>query len=624
MQNRATLVIIVLLAAVTVLLIASSAVADWPVEDGSSLAVGSLSPDCQELLTNGDFESGSLPPWDGGGNIGLGPGRNSTYGAWLGDADDAEGELRQGVTIPADANSVQLEFWWLAESTSEQPGDAVDVIVQYGDEQADLLRTLPAVEPLGQWRQEVVDLAAYAGREAAIAFLVHTDDQVPSTFRLDDVSLRACGATTPTPTSTPTSTPTGTVSPPTGQRIYLPLVQKSPAQPTPTPTATPTGMPALVVNTTDDTDDGACDATHCSVFEAVNAANFNSGPDTITFNIPSSDSGCDSAGVCTIRPTSFSVYLSDDETTIDGYSQPGASPNTNPVGQSINAALKIVLDGSLLPTCCPSGLDIRSSSNVVQGLVIHRFYTGIQVVDADGNRFEGNFIGTDVHGSADRGNSCSGISISGVQGGPGSSNNVVGGSQPQARNLISSNGCVGVEIGPTGNSRVQGNYVGTDVTGTAALPNNTDGIYVFNASSDNLIGGTAQGQANLIAFNGGDGVEVSGGYGAKHNTITRNRIHSNTGKGIALRSGGNEGLAAPVITTASSTQVSGTACSNCTMEVFSDTNDEGAIYEGTTTADAAGNWTLTKAGGLTGPYVTATATDANGNTSEFSAAVSVP
>ena len=58
--------------------------------------------------------------------------------------------------------------------------------------------------------------------------------------------------------------------------------------------------------------------------------------------------------------------------------------------------LKIVLDGSLLPQCCLSGLDIYSSNNVVRGLVIHRFYTGIDVVDADGNRFDGNFIGTDV------------------------------------------------------------------------------------------------------------------------------------------------------------------------------------------------------------------------------------
>lgn len=523
-----------------------------------------------------------------------------------------------------------LEFWWLAESTEEQPGDAVDVIVQYGDEQADLLRTLPAVEPLGQWRQEVVDLAAYAGQEVAVTFLVHTDDEVLSVFGLDDVSLKACGATTPTPTSTPTgrvsptptSTPTSTVSPTPGRLVYLPLILKPPTPPA--PTSTPTQQPGLVVNTTDATVDGTCDSAHCSLFEAVNAANLNSGPDTITFNIPSSDQGCDGAGVCTIRATSYSLYLSDDETAIDGYTQPGASPNTNPFGQPINAVLKIVLDGSLLPTCCPSGLDIRSSNNVARGLVIHRFFTGIQVVDADGNRFEGNFIGTDAQGKTGLGNRCSGMSISGVQGGAGSSNNVVGGSQPQARNLISSNSCVGVEIGPTGNSRVQGNYVGSDVTGTAALPNNTDGIYIFNVSSDNLIGGTADGQANLIAFNGGDGIEVAGGYGAKHNTITRNRIHNNTGKGISLRSGGNEGLAAPVITAASATQVSGTSCANCTIEVFSDAEDEGAIYEGTTTADASGSWTLTKTGGLAGPYVAATATDANGNTSEFSTPVSVP
>ena len=617
-------------AALILLLAASYSVAGPPVADGSSPAIGSLSLDCQELLINGDFETGSFPPWDSWGSVSLGPGHNSAYGVWLGGTNNAAGELLQGVAIPADANSVPLEFWWLAESTEEQPGDAVDVIVQYGDEQVDLLRTLPAVEPLGQWRQEVVDLAAYAGQEVAVTFLVHTDDEALSIFGLDDVSLKACGATTPTPTSTPTgtvsptptSTPTGTVSPSPGLRVYLPLILKPPTPPTPTPT--PTQQPGLVVNTTDATVDGTCDSTHCSLFEAVNAASFNSGPDTITFNIPSSDPGCDGAGVCTIRPTSYSLYLSDDETTIDGYTQPGASPNTNPFGQPINAVLKIVLDGSLLPTCCPSGLDIRSANNVVRGLVIHGFYTGIDVVDADGNRFEGNFIGTDVQGKTGLGNRCSGISISGVQGGAGSSNNVVGGSNPQARNLISSNSCVGVEIGPTGNSRVQGNYVGSDVTGAAALPNNTDGIYIFNVSNDNLIGGTAEGQANLIAFNGGDGVEVSGDYGAKHNTITRNRIHSNTGKGIALPSGGNEGLAAPVITTASATQVSGTACSNCTIEVFSDANDEGAFYEGTITANSSGNWTFTKAGGLTGPYVTATATDANGNTSEFSAPVSVP
>ena len=71
MRTRTTLITIVLLAAIIVLLIASSTVADWPVEDAGSPAIGSLSTDCQELLVNGDFEAGSLPPWDGGGNIGM-------------------------------------------------------------------------------------------------------------------------------------------------------------------------------------------------------------------------------------------------------------------------------------------------------------------------------------------------------------------------------------------------------------------------------------------------------------------------------------------------------------------------------------------------------------------------
>jgi CSLREA domain-containing protein len=377
-----------------------------------------------------------------------------------------------------------------------------------------------------------------------------------------------------------------------------------------------------VVNTTNDVDDGTCNATHCSLREALNAAAVHTGPDTISFNIPPADPGRDASGVCTICPASVLPSLTDGGTIIDGYTQPGASPNSNPFGQPINAALKIVLDGSQVPYY-PDGLDIRSSGNLVRGLVVQRFNDGISVLDASDNRIEGNFIGTDALGSADLGNRCHGVSISGVQGGPGSTNNVLGGSSPQARNLIAGNDCVGVGIGPVGNNKVLGNYIGTNASGTAALPNNGDGVYVYNVSNNNVIGGQAVGEANLIAFNGGHGVEIHGAYGAARNTISRNRIHSNTGKGIALLSGGNAGLAAPVITTASAIQVSGTACANCTVEVFSDAADEGAIYEGAITANAAGNWTFTKPGGLTGPYVTATATDGQGNTSEFSAPVSV-
>jgi CSLREA domain-containing protein len=382
------------------------------------------------------------------------------------------------------------------------------------------------------------------------------------------------------------------------------------------------GPASLVVNTTSDSDDGACDATHCSLREAMTVAYSNPGPDTISFNIPPNDPGCNAAGVCTIHPATYLPLVTDAETAIDGFSQPGALPNSSPSGQGINAVYKIVLDGSAVP-CCHAAVEFRSSGNLVRGLVIQRFYYGVFVLDADDNRIEGNFIGTDAQGASTAGNLCVGVSINSTEGGPASHNNVLGGSSPQARNLISGNGCAGVEIGPGGNNKVQGNIIGADASGTLPLLNVGDGVYVFNATNNNVIGGEAAGEANLIAFNGEYGVEVSGGYGASGNTITRNRIHSNVDRGIALLGGGNAGLAAPEITVAMASYVSGKACAGCTIEVFSDENGEGAVYEGTTTAGENGTWSLGEPGGVAGPNLTATATDGTGNTSEFSAPASL-
>jgi len=169
---------------------------------------GTLPPGCVELLENGDFESGSLLPWSRWGDVHLaGWGYESAHGAALGGVDDAEGELFQGVTIPAGAHPVRLEFWWIVEFEAEQPGDFIDVLVQYGEE-FDTMRVLRAVEPVGVWRHEVVDLGAYAGQTILVTFLVRTDGEMPSAFVLDEISLQACGV------PTPTSTPTRTIGPP--------------------------------------------------------------------------------------------------------------------------------------------------------------------------------------------------------------------------------------------------------------------------------------------------------------------------------------------------------------------------------------------------------------------------
>ena len=178
-------------------------VADTPTPTPSATAP--LPSGCQELLINGDFETDDLLQWGRDGAVEMGPGRNSDHGVWLGGTDNAGGELWQGVRVPAGASLVRLAFWWLVESEVEQPGDALEVIVQYGGGQADHLRTLQATVPFGQWQEEAVDLTAFAGREIAVTFLVHTDGEVPATFGLDDVTLQACGGR-PAPTLTPTTT----------------------------------------------------------------------------------------------------------------------------------------------------------------------------------------------------------------------------------------------------------------------------------------------------------------------------------------------------------------------------------------------------------------------------------
>jgi hypothetical protein len=151
---------------------------------------------CQEWLRNGGFQRGSLLPWRSDGAAGLGSGREDEYGAWLGGQDSITAELFQLVTLPVGADPMLLTFWWMAESEIEQLGDVLRVLIQY-DEQADRLLELPATGPRGEWRYAAVDLGAYAGRPIWVTFQAQTDAEVPTTFRVDDVSLLACGAEPP-------------------------------------------------------------------------------------------------------------------------------------------------------------------------------------------------------------------------------------------------------------------------------------------------------------------------------------------------------------------------------------------------------------------------------------------
>jgi CSLREA domain-containing protein len=300
---------------------------------------------------------------------------------------------------------------------------------------------------------------------------------------------------------------------------------------------------------------------------------------------------------------------------------------------------------------------------------------GIKFDDAAFSDFaliQGNFIGTNVLGEAGT-NMGNGVGISGARSG-----DTIGGASTAARNVISGNAGAGIG-GSSGGGTIQGNYIGTNSAGTAAVPNlgggivsiglgtvegnvisgNAEaGVKLFGAQNmvvrGNLIGTAADGvtslpnygpdedlghgvwftgaalsnavigaPGNVIAFNQGDGVRIDDP--AVRITVRYNSIHDNGGLGINLSGGGNAGLLPPTISAVTATSVSGNACINCvSVDVYSDLADEGRIYEGSAAVQGTtGNpWTFN--GALTGPNITATGTDINGNTSEFTAPIACP
>ena len=229
-----------------------------------------------------------------------------------------------------------------------------------------------------------------------------------------------------------------------------------------------------------------------SLRQAILDANSNMGLDTIAFNIPG-------AGVHTITPaTPFDPIA--DPVLIDGYSQPGTSVNTDPI--ATNAILLIELDGS---AGGDTGFNIGGGANgsTVQGLVINRFGTGVVVRGTATNCVvRGNFIGTDPTGAFALGN------IGGIQiGSDSGTTNTIGGLLPSDRNLVSGNTAGGLgAILLESPALVEGNLIGTDATGTHALPN----LLGLSTGVGSTIGGTAPGAGNVVSGNTLDGINVDG------------------------------------------------------------------------------------------------------------------
>jgi len=116
-------------------------------------------------------------------------------------------------------------------------------------------------------------------------------------------------------------------------------------------------------------------------------------------------------------------------------------------------------------------------------------------VEPRGNTVSGNYIGTDLNGTADLGNTIYGVWILG-----GAQSNTIGGTSSGAGNVISGNDASGLAISGTGTNSnvVKGNYIGTVADGTSARRNEEEGVYIYGGAQYNTIGGTVAGARNII------------------------------------------------------------------------------------------------------------------------------
>ncbi len=248
----------------------------------------------------------------------------------------------------------------------------------------------------------------------------------------------------------------------------------------------------------------------------------------------------------------------------------------------------VILNGSQVPGGWTAGLQLVSSeSSTIMGLQIS-YFPG------------------------------PGIAISGD-----STYNIIGGDRslgvgPFGQGNLFSQNKVGVDLsssGPVFNT-VTGNLIGTDAGGAEDPDFQGGGVHIWEGAHGNIIG-----PDNIIAYNRYYGIAVEHSEGL-YNTITQNSIYENGDSDIYL--GGevssNARLATPIILDydLSAGTLTGTTCSNCRVEIFSDSGYGGEIFEGQTTADDLGVFTFDKGEAFSGPNLTVTTTNLEGTSSEFS------
>lgn len=321
---------------------------------------------------------------------------------------------------------------------------------------------------------------------------------------------------------------------------------------------------------------------------------------------------------------------------------PDAAGTNSPGVQAYGVALLTGASGNII------GGTTTGAGNVVSGNGLYGVYMFGPAVG--GNVVEGNLIGTDVTGTNALPNGPFTYGGWGIGVWNYANNNIIGGTTAGARNVIS--GTVGygygIAIGTANSNVVEGNYIGTDISGKNAVPNGFAGVAVESGSVGNLIGGTATGAGNIIGYNY-IGVAVYQSN-TTNNAIRGNSIFDNGWVGIDLDGfpGNHVGFEAgpddwqnyPVITNAfgygSSTIIQGNFNSlpNDTyyIDFYGNSVEEsygygqGQVYIGTVSVTTSGMGNAffaytNNSFNYAGQYISATATAATGDSSQFAADV---
>ena len=334
----------------------------------------------------------------------------------------------------------------------------------------------------------------------------------------------------------------------------------------------------------------ASDSGAGSLRQAILDANAAGGADTINFNIVGS--GIHTITLATALPTITGAVV------IDGYTQPGATPNSNGPALGTNAILLIEIDGTntgIAPSAAVLFFGPASGGSTVRGLVLNRgVYAGIRVSGTSGLVIEGNFIGTNPAGNAALPNGFAGILLN-----DGPANVTIGGTTPAARNLISGNDFHGISFGTNGGQGgtghlVVGNLIGTDASGGNGLPGQQTGIDVLGTTNDLTIGGTTAASRNVVSGNVDYGIRFRPGGGTSGNVALGNYVGTNPA-GDAPVPNANYGISVegPGVLIGGAADGAGNVVSGNTLDginVFQTTN--ATIYGNRIGTDATGTFAI--------------------------------